>query len=129
MGDKGQATGDMAGEVGYRRLVAWQKADELAFQVYKATAAFPREEIYGLTSQLRRAVLSVPANIAEGYGRRGRKELKQFLRIALGSLSEVEYFLSFALRLGYLAQEGFDQLEALRADTGRLLWRFERKLM
>jgi four helix bundle protein len=80
-------TGGKSGEVGYRRLTVWQKADELAFRVYSATREFPRDEAYGLTSQLRRAALSVPTNIAEGHARQGRKELKQFLRIALGSLA------------------------------------------
>jgi four helix bundle protein len=111
--------------VGYRRLVVRQKADELAFQVYAATSGFPKEEIYGLTSQLRRAALSVPTNIAEGHGRQGRKELKQFLRIALGSLSEVEYLLSFALRLCYLSADKYESLERLRAQVGRLLWGLE----
>jgi len=75
-------TGDRQSEVGYRRLVVWQKADELAFRVYSATREFPQDEAYGLSSQLRRAVLSVPTNIAEGHARQGRKELKQFLHSA-----------------------------------------------
>ena len=69
---------------GYRKLIVWQKADEFSFQIYFATKSFPKEELYGITSQLRRAALSVPTNIAEGYGRQGRKELKQFINIALG---------------------------------------------
>ena len=120
-------TGDRQSEVGYRRLVVWQKADELAFQVYAATSGFPKEEIYGLTSQLRRAALSVPTNIAEGHGRQGRKELKQFLRIALGSLAEVEYLLSFAYRLRYLTADKYEALEQLRSQVGRLLWGLEKK--
>ena len=61
---------------GYRKLIVWQKADELAYQVYLATSEFPKDEIYGIRAQLRRAVLSVPTNIVEGYGRQGKKELK-----------------------------------------------------
>ena len=122
----GQATSNR--EVGYRRLVVWQKADELAFQVYRVSKGFPRDELYGLTSQLRRAALSVPANIAEGHGRKGKRELRQFLRIALGSLAEVEYYLGFAARLGYVSRESYERLESLRAELGRLLWNFERSL-
>lgn len=121
-------TCDRQSEVGYRRLVVWQKADELAFRVYSATREFPPDEAYGLTSQLRRAVLSVPTNIAEGHARQGRKELKQFLHIALGSLAEVEYLLSFAARLGYVTTDNYESLERLRAEVGRLLWGLVRKL-
>lgn len=74
------------GEVGYKKLVIWHKADEFPFEVYKATKNFPKEEIYGLASQLRKAVLSVRSNIVEGYGRGGKKELRHFMNIALGSL-------------------------------------------
>ncbi len=80
---------------GYKKLFVWQKADELAYQVYLASKKFPRDEIYGITSQLRRAVLSVPTNLVEGSGRQGSGERKQFINIALGSLTEVEYLLSF----------------------------------
>jgi four helix bundle protein len=74
-------------QVGYKKLTVWYKADELAFQVYIVTKYFPKEEIFGITSQIRRAALSVPTNIVEGYGRQGRKELRQFANIALGSLA------------------------------------------
>ena len=72
-------------QVAYRRLIVWQRADELAFAVYQATRRFPTDELYGVTSQLRRAALSVPTNIVEGSGRQGPRELKRFLNIALGS--------------------------------------------
>ncbi len=107
---------------GYRKLLAWQKADELAYQVYLAVKKFPPDELYGLTSQIRRAVFSIPANIAEGFGRQGRKEMKQFLNVSLGSLAEVEYSLSFCLRLGYFDLATYERLEGLRCETGRLLW-------
>ncbi len=85
----------------YRRLIVWQKADELAFQVYLVTKKFPREEMFGLISQMRRAAFSVPANIVEGYARSSRKGKVQFYNIARGSLTELEYYLDFSLRLKY----------------------------
>ena len=115
-------------EKGYRKLIVWQKADELTYQVYLATKEFPREEMYGLISQLRRAALSVPVNIVEGFGRQGRKELKQFCRIALGSLAETEYLIDFCKRIGYLTKVHYDRLEMLHRDVGRLLWKFYQSL-
>jgi four helix bundle protein len=87
----------------YKDLNVWKRADDLALAVYGATKRFPKDEVYGLTSQLRRASLSVPTNIVEGYARKGDKELARFIGIAIGSLAETEYLLSFALRLGYLS--------------------------
>jgi four helix bundle protein len=113
---------------GYERLMVRQKADELAYQVYTATKTFPKEELYAMTSQLRRAALSVPTNIVEGYARQGRNEFRQFANIALGSLAETKYLLGFCLRLKYLKQEEYKRLEALADDTGRLLWRFYESL-
>lgn len=116
------------GEVGYKKLVVWQKADEFAYQSYMATKNFPKEEIYGITSQLRRAVLSISVNIVEGYGRQGKKELKHFLNIALGSLAETEYLLNFSLRLNYLTAEKHKKLQDLRTETGKLLWKFYKSI-
>ncbi len=115
-------------ETGYRKLFVWQKAHVLVLRVYAITKDFPKEEIYGMTSQLRRAVLSVPTNIVEGYGRQGKKELKQFVNIALGSLAETEYLLDVCLELRYVEKEEHKQLQALRQEVGSLLWRFYRKL-
>lgn len=112
----------------YKELVVWQKADELAYQVYLAVKTFPKDELYGLTGQLRRAVLSVPANIVEGYSRKGDKELSRFLYIALGSLAETEYYLFFAKRLGYLKDADYEKLEKLRAEVGKLLFNFSKKV-
>ncbi len=111
-------------EKGYKKLLIWQKADELAYQTYLATKTFPKEELYGLTSQLRRAASSIPINIVEGSGRQNRNEFKQFINIALGSLAETEYLLSFCLRLGYLNKERHEQLESLRTETGAMLYCF-----
>ncbi|MCK4251104.1 four helix bundle protein [candidate division WOR-3 bacterium] len=113
---------------GYKKLIVWRKADELAFEVYIATKNFPKDEIYGITSQLRRAALSVPTNIVEGYGRQGRRELRQFVNIALGSLAETEYLLDFSLKLGYLTKTKHNKLQSLRQETGALLWKFYKSL-
>ncbi len=111
-------------EKGYKGLVVWQKADELAFQIYSLTRVFPKEEMYGMTSQLRRAGLSIPTNIVEGTGRRGKSEYQHFIWIAFASLLEVEYLLKFALRLRYVEQPIFEKVDALRNEVGALLWNF-----
>jgi len=89
----------------YRKIRAWQLADELAFGVYKATESFSRAEAYGLTSQIRRAAVSVPANIVEGATRNHTKEYLQFLYQAAGSLAELGYHLEFSRRIGYVPDE------------------------
>ena len=111
-------------EKGYKKLIVWQKADDLAYQVYLVTKTFPKAEIYGITSQLRRAVVSIPTNIVEGSGRQNRNELKQFVNIALGSLAETEYLLEFCFRLKYLNEKDYNILEGLRKEVGGLLWNF-----
>ncbi len=105
----------------YRDLLVWQKAVELALLVYRLSEGFPRREIYGLTSQVRRAAVSVPSNIAEGYGRSSRKEYVQFLSIAQGSLKEMETQTIIAQRLGYAtlpqAGESLIRLRSGRKDA------------
>ena len=86
----------------YKELVVWQKGIEFVAEIYRSTRAFPKEELYGLTNQLRRAAVSIPSNIAEGQGRLSRGEFKQFLGHARGSLFEVESQLIMARMLGYL---------------------------
>ena len=86
----------------YTDLVAWQKAMDLVEQIYRITKSFPKEELYGLSSQLRRAAISVPSNIAEGHCRNGRREFVHHLSIALGSLGEMETQIILASRLGYM---------------------------
>ncbi len=108
----------------YKDLKVWQKADELALHVYAVTKKFPKDEVYGITSQIRRAVLSVPTNIVEGYARKGDKELARFVNIAIGSIAETEYLLAFAQRLGYLTAKEYSQVETLRSEVGKLLWNF-----
>ena len=116
------------GEVGYKKLTVWQKADELAYQIYVVTKNFPKEEAYAITSQLRRAALSVPTNIVEGYSRQSKNELRQFVNIALGSLAEVRYLLDFSIRLEYLDAERQRMLEGLAEEVGKLLWKFYQSL-
>ncbi|MBF0385015.1 MAG: four helix bundle protein [Candidatus Omnitrophica bacterium] len=111
-------------KTGYRKLKVWQKADELAVEVYKITQKLPGCEFYGIVLQIRRAALSVPTNIAEGSGRQNRNEIRQFLNIALGSLSEVEYLLEFCRKIGYLSRFEYERIEGIRSEVGGLLWRF-----
>ncbi len=85
-------------KIGYRRLVAWQISDRLAWKTYECTDKFPKHELFGITSQLRRAILSVSLNIIEGYARDSKNEFRHFLRIALGSLAESGYLIEFANR-------------------------------
>lgn len=87
----------------YSDLLVWRKAHSLVLEVYIMTKQFPKEEIFGLTSQLRRAVISIPANIAEGFARKGIKDKLRFYNIAAGSLNEVSYYLLLAKELGYAA--------------------------
>jgi four helix bundle protein len=105
----------------YKDLIVWQKAIELVIEIYDATSRFPREEIYGLTSQLRRAAVSVPSNIAEGQGRATKGEFIQFLCHARGSLCESDTQIPIARRLGYLAPELEEHLTSLSNEVGRIL--------
>ena len=111
----------------YKNLIVFQKADELAFQIYKATDKFPKGEMFGLTSQIRRAALSIPTNIVEGYTRKGKKELSQFINIALGSYAETEYLFNFSKKLGYFKKDTA-QIDNQLSEVGRLLWAFYRSL-
>src|ERR1051325_4219821 len=105
----------------YTKILAWKKADDLTVAIYGATRGFPREEIYSLTSQVRRAAYSVPANVAEGASRDTKKDYLHFLYMARGSLHETHYFVHLAHRLGYLSDEPSDQLTAQAEETSRIL--------
>jgi|SRR5215510_11470073 len=105
----------------YQELLAWQRAMDLVEEVYKASQSFPRDEIYGLKSQIRRAAVSVPSNIAEGQGRRTTADFLKHLSIAYGSLREVETQALIGFRLAYLSQETVDQLMNRAGEVGRLL--------
>ncbi len=91
----------------HRDLIAWQKAVKLAEAVYQLTRSFPKEEVYGLTSQIRRCAVSIPANVAEGQGKRSNKEFQQFLGHARGSLLELDTHLELTLRFGYINFEAY----------------------
>ena len=105
----------------YRDLKVWEKAHALVLTCYEITKPFPREEIFGLISQIRRAASSIPANIAEGCGRRGNAELHRFLQMAMGSASELETELIIANRLGYLDESSFQVLIRELDRIGRLI--------
>lgn len=100
----------------------------MAFEIYILSKKFPKDELYGLTSQLRRAALSVPTNLVERYARKGDKELARFINIAIGSIAETEYLLNFSKRLGYISEHEFEKIENLRSEVGRLLWKFYKKI-
>jgi four helix bundle protein len=100
----------------YTKIDAWRLADDLTVAIYARTQTFPREELYGVTSQIRRAACSVPANIVEGSSRESKRDYLHFLYIARGSLSEIQYFVHLSHRLGYLSAE---QSAELRDQTKR----------
>lgn len=96
----------------------------MAYKVYLATRKFPQEEKFGITSQLRRAVLSVPTNIVEGYSRKGDKELANFINIALGSMAETKYLLRFSNKLEYLQDAGYNEIIDGYNVLGKKTWKF-----
>jgi four helix bundle protein len=107
----------------YKRLLAWQECHKLVLDVYRATETFPKHELYGLTSQARRAAFSAAANIVEGAARRGPNEFRRFLDIALASLAEVEYALEVARALGYLDPPTCGSLEVQQRRSRYLTWK------
>ncbi|MFH0992511.1 MAG: four helix bundle protein [bacterium] len=112
----------------YQDLVVWQKAMELVEMVYRATKLFPKEELYGLTSQLRRAVVSIPSNIAEGHSRKSTAEFRNFISIAQGSKAEAETQIMIAQRLGYLSLEQSAQILSLLTEISKMLSSLRQKL-
>jgi four helix bundle protein len=102
-------------------LIVWQRAVDMTVSVYELTDSFPRKEIYGLTSQLRRAAVSVASNIAEGAGRGSKKEFRQFLNVARGSNCEVQTQLMIASRLNLTAHQDLEMAESLSHEVGRML--------
>ncbi len=105
----------------FRNIKAWQLADKFTQEVYQLTKNFPKEELYGITSQLRRAAVSVPCNIVEGATRQHDKEYLQFLYIAKGSLAEAEYLLHLSLQLGFIKNPDFIALNAKREECAKTL--------
>jgi len=115
-------------EKGFHKLIVWQKAHQLVLLIYKLSESFPKYELFGLTSQLRRAVVSVPANIAEGYAAGGKGQFGRFLNIAQGSLAEVEYYLILLRDLNYTDVAHYQESETLRGEVGFLLYRLIKSL-
>lgn len=105
----------------FNRLKVWEASHQLTLEIYIATGEFPKEEQYGLTSQLRRACASIPTNIAEGCGRDGNAEFSRFLQIAMGSSSETEYLLLLANELGYINQDQHRRLQEEITSVKRML--------
>lgn len=111
----------METEIAYRKLLVWQKAHGLVMEIYKVTRNFPKHETFGLTSQMCRAAVSVPANIVEGYSRKTDKEKLNFYNIARGSLSELEYFIDLSYELKYFDKSVYLILISKRQEVGKLL--------
>ncbi len=105
----------------YQELIVWQKAVEFVVVVYRATASFPKEEVYGLTSQLRRAAVSIPSNIAEGQGRLTEGEFRHFLGQARGSLWELNTQIEIARRLNFLSAIAYQNIQNSAAEVGKIL--------
>jgi four helix bundle protein len=112
----------------FRDLKVWEKAHELALACYKETADFPKQEMFGLISQIRRSGSSIPANIAEGCGRRGNAGLHRFLQMAMGSASELEYHWLLSRDLGFLAPAAYARLETQVTEVKRMLASLIRKV-
>jgi four helix bundle protein len=112
----------------FKNLKVWTKAHELTLAIYKRTRVFPHEELYGLTSQIRRASASIAANIAEGCGRRSDPEMKRFVQISRGSASELEYHLLLARDLHFLGGLEFNELEAKVFEIQRMLTALAQRL-
>ena len=112
----------------FMRLVVWQKSHQLVLWIYQESAAFPKSQLYSLTNQMQRAAVSIPANIAEGCGRRGTVELARFMTIAQGSAAELAYYLILARDLGFLPIEIADRLSARINEINRMLTAYIGKL-
>jgi four helix bundle protein len=112
----------------FHELQVWQKAHQLTLAIYRVTAAFPREELFGLTSQLRRACSSIPANLAEGCGRTGDAEFSRFCSIAMGSASELEYHLLLGKDLGHIKPKDYQELSQRTIEVKKMLTALIQKL-
>ena len=112
------------GNKAYHRLLVWKKANAFVIEIYKLTASFPKEELFGLISQLRRAAVSVAANIVEGQAKNSPKDFLRFLYISRGSLSECEYYLELAHSLDFIQETTYKEAEKIREEEGFLLHQF-----
>lgn len=112
----------------FRKLQVWEKSHQLTLRIYKITESFPTTEMYGLTNQMRRSSASIPTNIAEGCGRDYQGELARFIRIAIGSASELQYQLILAHDLEYISSTLFTELESATTEVKRMLTSFLRRV-
>lgn len=112
----------------YKDLKIWQKAVDLSVKVYEITRNFPKDEVYGLTSQMRRSSISIASNIAEGSGRNSKKEFKQFLSIAYGSCSELETQMIISERNGFLTKETLNSIQEDILEIQKMNWALKRSL-
>ncbi len=112
----------------YRDLIVWQKSIAMVTDFYRVTRDFPQEELYGLTSQIRRSAVSIPSNIAEGYGRNSQKDYIRFLQIANGSLFELQTQLEIASHLGFVSNPDFEELTEKTREIERMLGSLIRKV-
>lgn len=110
----------------FKDLIVWQKAHQLVLKIYKTTKSFPKEETYGITSQIRRSAISVAANIAEGFKKRGKKDKVRFFNIAEGSLEETKYYLLLAHDLEYADTSNFEELTD---EVGKLLTSYSKSVL
>lgn len=112
----------------FKKYDVWQLSHSITLEIYKITSNFPKEELYGLTSQIRRAVASIPTNISEGCGRNSDKEFNQFLNIALGSANETEYLLILSKDLKYISEDLFSDLESKINTIKSKIFKLKEKL-
>jgi four helix bundle protein len=118
----------MAAINSYRDLLVWQKSMDLVTEVYKMTQSFPTSELYALTSQIRRSAVSIPSNIAEGYGRNSTGDYKRFLKIAVSSLFELQTQIEIALNLNYISKNIFDEIFEKAKELDRMLLSLIKKI-
>lgn len=111
----------MRNEKGYRKLIAWQKNNLLAHLIYDITENFPKSELFGITSQMRRAALSVCANIVEGYSRQTIKDRRHFYQMAVASLTELEFFTDFAYERKYIKQSDYEKILIIAEEAAKIL--------
>lgn len=116
------------GENAYKKLIAWQKADALAYLIYEVSLTFPKDELFGLTSQLKRAVFSIVLNIVDGYARDNKKEFHRFLAISLGSFAETGYLIDFAYKRKFMKKSEYEDIRVLYDEVGRLIWKLYKSM-
>ena len=112
----------------FSKLSIWQKSHELTLKIYTLTKSFPREEIFGLTSQMRRSASSIPTNIAEGCGRSSNPQFKHFLNFSIGSTSELEYQIILSKDLHYISDIAFNELHPLITEVRKMIYAYREKL-